>query len=331
VFKGPMRISPDLKIFVGGIAPGTDEGDIRNYFQEFGNVVGVNIPQHPTYKAPRGFAFVGFDNKDIVNTVTKDRYHQINGKTVEVKGCDEQEAYMKKKQGGGNNNYRQHDQQQQIQTVVPAVQTIQTMPQPQQTIQYQLPGQIQQFAQQPQIGAGYTVIPAGYSYDPATGIIYQAALPQQTAIPGAAGLGMIPGAAGLAAAGQLSQIGTIGGLPQQYIQAGQLQGQLQATQASQLQQLHQAGQLQAGQQTVVSAAPSSAYQSIALGQQYSQDPSTFGAQRAVTVQSTIPAQQQLQQLQPTNEPQYQQQPQQSDSHQQDLQRNSQRSFHPYGR
>jgi hypothetical protein len=280
-----------------------------------------------------GFAFVGFENKEIVATVTKDRYHQINGKTVEVKGCDEQEAYQKKKQQENRGYNNRNQDQQQIQTVVPAVQTIQTVPaQAQPQIQYQLPnGQIQQFAQQPQqIGAGYTVIPAGYSYDPATGIIYQAALPQQAAI---------PGAAGLAAAGQLSQIQTIGGLPQQYIQAGQIQGQLQAgqLQAGQLQagQLQagqlQAGQLQAaGQQAVVSAAPASAYQPIALGQQYSQDPSTFGAQRAVTVQSTIPVQQgQLTTQDQTG--QLQQIPNQQDGQQQDMQRNTQRSFHPYGR
>jgi len=295
-FKGPMRISPELKIFVGGIAPGTDETDIRNYFAEFGNIIGVQMPKDHLTKNPRGFAFVGFESKDIVSTVTKDRYHQINGKTVEVKGCDEQEAYMKKRQDYRGNN---DQQQQRIQSVVPAVQTIQSVVQQPQTQQiYQLPQQIQQIAQ-PQLPAGYTVIPAGYSYDPATGIIYQAALPQQAGI---------PGAQGLASAGQLSQIGTSGALQTAGIQYIQAQPQV-ITSATQPQAV-------------------SAYQPIALGQ-YQQDPSQFGAQRALPVQQGAV---QVQQLPPQQDGGYQQQQQDQGHQQQDNNRgNNQRNFHPYGR
>lgn len=262
------------------------------------------MPKDHVTKNPRGFAFVGFENKEIVTTVTKDRYHQINGKTVEVKGCDDQENYQNQRRDYKRNS---DHHQQQIQTVVPSVQTIQTVPQ--QTIQYQLPqqlqglqGQLQGLAQQqqPQIGAGYTVIPAGYSYDPATGIIYQAALPQQTAA-------AIPGAAGLAAAGQLSQIGTLGALPQAYLQAG-------------IQQ----------QQVAVSQAPvASSYQPIALGQ-YQHDASAFGAQRAaIPVQGALPSV--VQQLQPSQDSQQFQGNQGTDNGHQQQDRNNQRSFHPYGR
>lgn len=96
-YKGPMKVSPELKVFVGGIGIGTTEDDVKNYFNTFGKVEAVDMPYHHIYKCPKGFAFVGFETLDTVMAVVKDRYHQINGKTVEVKGADEQQAHISKK------------------------------------------------------------------------------------------------------------------------------------------------------------------------------------------------------------------------------------------
>jgi len=104
MYKGPMNVPEDLKIFVGGIGIGTTEDDVKNYFSTFGEVVAVNMPYHKIYQCPKGFAFVGFKSADVVAIVTKDRYHQINGKTVEVKGADEQAQHMKKKLEGRYTN-----------------------------------------------------------------------------------------------------------------------------------------------------------------------------------------------------------------------------------
>lgn len=258
-----MKISSDLKIFVGGIAPGTDEDDVRKYFSDFGTVAGVNMPRDHFHQHPRGFAFVGFETTDAIEDVTKNRYHQINGKTVEVKACDGNEQHA------GKRDASRFSDQQRIHTVVPAVQA--ALPQfyqaaPQATaLQYQLAGL---GAAQPATTGGYTVIPAGYSYDPTTGMIYQAAVPSQ--LPGA-----IPGAASLAAAGQ--QLTS-----QQQQQQQQL---IQLIQQQQLQQLQLAGQqytfaaAPAGSTAATSAAQTAAaYQQIALGQ-YTQESSAFGAQR----------------------------------------------------
>jgi len=252
-FKGPMKISSELKVFVGGIAPGTDEADVQKYFEDFGTVVDVNMPKDHITHNYRGFGFVGFETPEVVAAVTKNRYHQINGKTVEVKGCDEQDRFMKNKR----DTPRFGDQQQRIQSVVPAVQA--ALPQyayqaQAQALQYQLAGLSAAAAAQPATaGAGYTVIPAGYSYDPTTGMVYQAAVPAQT----------------------------------QLAAAGQMTGQQQLAQLLQQQQL--AGLQFAGQQYALAAAPGSAavasvaqsapaYQQMTLGQ-YSQESSAFGAQR----------------------------------------------------
>jgi len=210
--KGPMRIDPGLKIFVGGIAPGTVEADVEQYFSEFGKIIGVNMPRDYNTKNPRGFAFVGFEDTDAVEKATRDRFHQINGKTVEVKGCEEQQAYLQKKREYGHRNHAGR-----IQSTVPsvpsAIPAIGYNPQPQLTYQLQptmqglgaMQGQIQGLAGA--TAGGYTVIPAGYSYDPNTGVIYQAALP--AAQPGTA--------AGLS---QLATLGALGGATAGYTTVG---------------------------------------------------------------------------------------------------------------
>lgn len=96
-YKGPMKCLPEMKVFCGGIGIGTTEEDVKKYFEQFGKVVAVDMPLHHVYKCPKGFAFVGFETFESVGAVTKERYHQINGKTCEVKGSDEQQAHLNKK------------------------------------------------------------------------------------------------------------------------------------------------------------------------------------------------------------------------------------------
>jgi len=273
--KGPMRIDPGLKIFVGGIAPGTVESDVEQYFSEFGKVMAVDMPLHNVYKAPRGFAFVGFEDTDAVEKATRDRFHQINGKTVEVKGCEEQAAYLQKKREYGHRNH-----QGRIHSTVPsvpsAIQTIGYNPQPQLTYQLQpamqglgaMQGQLQGLTGA--AAGGYTVIPAGYSYDPQTGVIYQAALP--TAQPGAA--------AGL---GGLTTLGALGGATAGYTTVGSQAysiptmagGTVTAAQQQQLQRLQPTAD-----PNVAAANAAAAYGQVglALGT-YAQEGSAFGAQK----------------------------------------------------
>merc|ERR1712080_440685 len=88
----------------GGIV--TTEEDVTNYFATFGKVEAIDMPYHKIYNCPKGFAFVGFESIDTVNAIIKDRYHQINGKTVEVKGAEEQQAHLRKKRQEGELNRR---------------------------------------------------------------------------------------------------------------------------------------------------------------------------------------------------------------------------------
>ena len=48
-----MTVSPELKIFVGGIGVGTTEKDVKKYFSVFGAVADVDMPYHVVYKCPK--------------------------------------------------------------------------------------------------------------------------------------------------------------------------------------------------------------------------------------------------------------------------------------
>lgn len=80
----------ECKVFVGGISQQTTENELRAYFSEYGLVNDVAIPLDRNTGNIRGFAFVGFDNPETVQRLLRIHFHQINGRTVEVKSCDEQ-------------------------------------------------------------------------------------------------------------------------------------------------------------------------------------------------------------------------------------------------
>ncbi|VDM23824.1 unnamed protein product [Hydatigera taeniaeformis] len=74
-----------LKIFVGGIAFEHNEETIRNFFQCFGNVTDVNLLSNPGRPRHRGFAFVGFDDEEVVKRLIKMHFVNLHGKQVEIK------------------------------------------------------------------------------------------------------------------------------------------------------------------------------------------------------------------------------------------------------
>lgn len=79
---------PVKKIFIGGVAHGTSEDDIRAYFNRYGTVTDVDLKFDKATQRMRGFGFVGFESEDVVEKMVQTRYHQINGKTVEVKKAE---------------------------------------------------------------------------------------------------------------------------------------------------------------------------------------------------------------------------------------------------
>eukprot|EP00592_Proboscia_alata_P016336 CAMPEP_0194395986 /NCGR_PEP_ID=MMETSP0174-20130528/124727_1 /TAXON_ID=216777 /ORGANISM="Proboscia alata, Strain PI-D3" /LENGTH=487 /DNA_ID=CAMNT_0039191981 /DNA_START=35 /DNA_END=1496 /DNA_ORIENTATION=- len=86
------------KIFVGGLSWQTTEESLRYHFEQFGEVVSVEIMRDRNTNNPRGFAFVVFSEDATVELVMRDpeapqngngrfsnRVHEINHKVVDVK------------------------------------------------------------------------------------------------------------------------------------------------------------------------------------------------------------------------------------------------------
>ncbi|KAI5563692.1 hypothetical protein BDE02_14G008000, partial [Populus trichocarpa] len=72
------------KIFVGGLSSSLTDEQFRNYFEKFGRTVDAIVMQDSSNK-PRSFGFVTFDSEESAAKVMRNSFHELNGKTVEVK------------------------------------------------------------------------------------------------------------------------------------------------------------------------------------------------------------------------------------------------------
>ncbi|XP_022734463.1 heterogeneous nuclear ribonucleoprotein 1-like isoform X2 [Durio zibethinus] len=73
------------KIFVGGLASTVTEGDFKIYFDQFGTITDVVVMYDQNTQRPRGFGFITYDSEEAVDRVLYKRFHELNGKLVEVK------------------------------------------------------------------------------------------------------------------------------------------------------------------------------------------------------------------------------------------------------
>jgi squid-like protein len=89
----------DRKLFVGGLTWDTTQDDLREYFSNFGNILDCSIKHDPTTGRSRGFAFLVFDRKDIVDKILSQSEHFVKGRKVDPKP-----AHRRLAMTGNNNN-----------------------------------------------------------------------------------------------------------------------------------------------------------------------------------------------------------------------------------
>jgi RNA recognition motif-containing protein len=85
--------------FLGGLTWDTTQDDLREYFSNFGNILDCSIKHDPTTGRSRGFAFLVFDRKDIVDKILSQSEHFVKGRKVDPKP-----AHRRLAMTGNNNN-----------------------------------------------------------------------------------------------------------------------------------------------------------------------------------------------------------------------------------
>jgi len=89
------------KIFVGGLTNELSDEDIKNYFNQFGTIVDVEMPFDKTKNQRKGFCFITFESEQVVNELLKTPKQTINDKEVDVKKATPKPDAMGNMRGGG--------------------------------------------------------------------------------------------------------------------------------------------------------------------------------------------------------------------------------------
>ncbi|XP_040599247.1 LOW QUALITY PROTEIN: heterogeneous nuclear ribonucleoprotein A1-like [Mesocricetus auratus] len=90
------------KIFVGGIKDDTEEQHLRNYFEQYGKIEGIEIVTDRGSGRRRGFAFVTFDDHDAVDKIVIQKDHTVNGHQCEVRKALSKREMARRRSGPGN-------------------------------------------------------------------------------------------------------------------------------------------------------------------------------------------------------------------------------------
>lgn len=74
-----------LSLFSGGLTWDTTTEDLREYFSKFGTIVDCSVKLDPSTGRSRGFAFLVFDSKDVVEKILSQNEHFVKGRKVDPK------------------------------------------------------------------------------------------------------------------------------------------------------------------------------------------------------------------------------------------------------
>lgn len=112
--NGQGKPEDERKLFVGGLTWDTTTDDLREYFTNFGPVLECSIKQDPTTGRSRGFAFLVFESKDVVEKVLSQSDHFVKGRKVDPKPAHRRmqtNNVIPTLNNNNNNNHHHHQQQ----------------------------------------------------------------------------------------------------------------------------------------------------------------------------------------------------------------------------
>jgi RNA recognition motif-containing protein len=89
------------KLYVGNLNYRTTEGDLRDLFTTAGAVTSVSVVTDRDTGRPRGFAFVEMETEQAAQEAIR----QLNGKVVDERTIQVNEARPREDRGGGGGGY----------------------------------------------------------------------------------------------------------------------------------------------------------------------------------------------------------------------------------
>ena len=84
----PVVHEDDRKLFVGALPQEAGDDDIKEYFEQFGEIDNVNLKMDPMTGRSRGFAFVVFKDVGGIDSALQQQAHVVKGKKVTCKKAE---------------------------------------------------------------------------------------------------------------------------------------------------------------------------------------------------------------------------------------------------
>ncbi|CAH2085615.1 unnamed protein product [Euphydryas editha] len=95
MLRSPINLKPDddeyeepehtRKIFIGGLDYRTTDASLKNFYEQWGEIVDVVVMKDPQTKRSRGFGFITYSHSHMVDDAQRNRPHKIDGRVVEPK------------------------------------------------------------------------------------------------------------------------------------------------------------------------------------------------------------------------------------------------------
>lgn len=95
------------KLFIGGLDYSTTDEGLKEYFEQFGELVDCVVMKFRDTKRSRGFGFVTYASSEMVDKVQDNRPHMIDGHKVETKRATPREDIPNRGRGGGGSGQEQ--------------------------------------------------------------------------------------------------------------------------------------------------------------------------------------------------------------------------------
>ncbi|XP_060063384.1 heterogeneous nuclear ribonucleoprotein D-like isoform X2 [Ylistrum balloti] len=86
----------DRKLFVGNLSWETQQKDLKDYFQTFGEVTSCTLKTDPESRRSRGFGFVVFKDPASVEKVLQIKEHKLQGRVIDPKRANPRREVIKK-------------------------------------------------------------------------------------------------------------------------------------------------------------------------------------------------------------------------------------------